>query len=228
MEPQLPSHPSPNAAAAKAAHPAGALDKLRTLPIRWRILSIATLNILVAIIFAAVIWDGAKVLTSARNDLRESRESDRQLALLESQAGRLQSLIHRYFTQPDGDLLQEITELRKSLLGTLQNRAFVDPILSASAADVVRATERFVAGFDELRGVQTAIMDTYENQVLAPAREMSGLYAIVEGATTDRSALVWPALSKSRESFSTTLVQTDVFYLQHAPDAANEVMRNLE
>ena len=74
-------------------------------------------------IFTAVIWNGAQVLTSARNDLRETRESDRLLALLESQAGRLQSLIHRYFTQPNADLLQEITELRKSLLGTLKNRA---------------------------------------------------------------------------------------------------------
>src|SRR5580692_5830781 len=228
MEPQLPSHPSPNAAAAKAAHPAGALDKLRTLPIRWRILSIAALNIAVAIVFTAIIWNGAKVLASARSDLRESRESDRQLALLETQAGRLQSLIHRFFTQPDADLLQQITELRKSLLGTLQDRAFVDPLLSASAAEVVRATERFVAGFDELRGVQTAIMAAYENEVLAPAREMSGLYAIVEGATTDRNSLIWPALSKSRESFSTTLVLTDVFYLQHETDTAAEVTRDLE
>src|SRR5580692_10553740 len=228
MEPQLPSHPSPNAAAAKAAHPAGALDRLRKLPIRWRILSIATLNIAIAIVFTAIIWNGAQVLTVARGELRESREADRQLAVLQDQAGRLQGLIHRYFTQPDADVLQEITELRKSLLGTLQNRAFVDPVFAASVADVVQATERFVAGFDDLRNVQAAIMDTYENQVLAPAREMSGLYAIVEGATTDRSALVWPALSKSRESFSTTLVQTDVFYLQHEAYTATAVMRNLE
>jgi signal transduction histidine kinase len=228
MAPNLPSCRSSNAATAQAAHAVGALDWLRKLPIHWRILSIATLNTAVAAIFTAIIWNGAQVLTSARSDLRESRESDRQLGLLQSQAGRLQSLIHRYFTQPDGDLLREITELRTSLLGTLQNRAFVDPILSASAADVVQATERFVAGFDELRSMQTAIMDTYENQVLKPAREMAGLYAIVEGATSDRSALVWPALSKSRESFSTTLVLTNVFYLQHETDAATEATRNLE
>ena len=227
MDPDLQSSPSSSPAPATAAA-SGMLDRLRKLPIRWRILSIATLNIAIAVVFTALIWNGAQVLTAARGELRESREADRQLAVLEDQAGRLQGLIHRYFTQPDADVLQEITELRKSLLGTLQNRAFVDPVFAASAADVVQATERFVAGFDDLRNVQAAIMDTYENQVLAPAREMSGLYAIAEGATTDRSALVWPALSKSRESFSTTLVQTDVFYLQHAPDAADEVMRNLE
>ncbi|HWF96973.1 MAG TPA: HAMP domain-containing sensor histidine kinase [Xanthobacteraceae bacterium] len=228
MEPHLQSRPTSNEAPATAAATSGALDRLRALPIRWRVLSIATLNIAIAVVFTAIIWNGAQVLTTARSELRESREADRQLAVLESQAGRLQGLIHRYFTQPDGDVLQEITELRKSLLGTLQNRAFVDPTFAASAADVVQATERFVAGFDDLRNVQTAIMDTYENQVLSPAREMSGLYAIVEGATTDRSALVWPALSKSRESFSTTLVQTNVFYLQHEADTAKEVMRNLE
>jgi signal transduction histidine kinase len=228
MEPHSPSRLSSNPATPKAAHASGALDRLRALPIRWRILSIATLNIAIAAVFTSLIWNGAQVLTAARSDLRASRESDRQLAILESQAGRLQGLIHRYFTQPDVDLLQQINELRRSLLGTLQDRAFIDPLLSASAADVVQATERFVAGFDELRNVQSAITDTYENEVLTPAREMSGLYAIVEGATTDRNSLIWPALSKSRESFSTTLVQTDVFYLQHETDTAADVTRSLE
>src|SRR5258708_617404 len=136
MEPPLQSRQPSTVATPKAAHALGALDRLRALPIRWRILSIAVLNIAVALVFTAIIWNGAQVLTSARSDLRESRESDRQLAVLEDQAGRLQSLIHRYFTQPDGEVLQEITQLRKSLLGTLRDRAFLDPILAASAADV--------------------------------------------------------------------------------------------
>ena len=46
------------------------LEALRVLPIRSRILVIAALNIIVAVIFAAVIWDGAQDLTAARNDLR--------------------------------------------------------------------------------------------------------------------------------------------------------------
>lgn len=204
------------------------LQRLRALPIRWRILSIAIVNIAIAVLFTALIWNGAGVISAARSDLRQSREADRQLLLLEAEAGRLQSLIHRYFTQPDADLLHQITDLRASLLGTLQNPAFMDPLLAASAVEVRQATERFVAGFDELRNLQTAITGIYEQQVLAPAREMAGLYAIVEGATTDRNALVWPALSKSRESFSTTLVLTNVFYLQHEAESAAEVTRNLE
>jgi signal transduction histidine kinase len=227
METHPPSRPSSTAAAAKDTSLA-ALHRLRILPIRWRILSIATLNIAIAAVFTALIWNGAQVLTAARSDLRASRESDRRLAVLENQAGHLQGLIHRYFTQPDNDVLQQITQLRQSLLDTLRDRAFVGPLLSASAADVVAATERFVAGFDELRNVQSAIMDTYEHQVLTPAREMTDLYTIVEGATTDRNALIWPSLSKAREAFSTTLVLTNVFYLQHETDAAAEVARNLE
>ena len=65
----------------------GAGQALRTLPIRWRILSIATLNIAIALVFTAIIWNGAQVLTAARNELRETRESDRLLALLEEPAG---------------------------------------------------------------------------------------------------------------------------------------------
>src|SRR5829696_258533 len=212
----------------KARDAIGSLPMLRALRIRWRILSLAAFNVLMAAIFAVVIWDGAQTLRSARNELRWTRDSDRLLALLESQTGHLQSLIHRYFTQPNADLLNEIMDVRTALLGTLNDRAAVDPILAGSAAELVRTTERFVAGFGDLRAVQATIATTYEHQVLVPAREMSGLYAIVEGATRDRTALIWPALSKSRESFSTTLVLTNVFYLTQARDVAEEVTRNLE
>jgi hypothetical protein len=55
------------------------LEAVRALPIRWRILLIAALNTIVAIICAAVIWDGAGDLTLARNELRQSPESDPSL-----------------------------------------------------------------------------------------------------------------------------------------------------
>jgi signal transduction histidine kinase len=203
------------------------LEALRALPIRSRILLLAALNTIVAIICAAVIWDGAQDLTLARNELRQSRDSDRLLVELESQAGRLQNLIHRYFNQPNTDLLTEITGLRETLLGTLVNRASRDPILSRSAEDLMQSTERFVKGFSDLRNVQSAISTSYENQVLKPAHEMAGLYAILEDATKG-NALIWPALNKSRESFSTTLVLTNVFYLTPSRETAEEVTKNLE
>jgi signal transduction histidine kinase len=203
------------------------LEAVRALPIRWRILLIAALNTIVAIICAAVIWDGAGDLTLARNELRQSRESDRLLVLLESQVANLQNLIHRYFTQPNDDLLQQITVLRDTLLGTLVNRASNDPILSRSAEDLMQATERFVKGFSDLRNVQSAITTSYENQVLKPAHEMAGLYAILEDAAKT-GGLIVPALNKSRESFSTTLVLTNVFYLTPTRETAEEVSKNLE
>src|SRR5262245_3539303 len=203
------------------------LETLRALPIRWRILLIAALNTIVAVICAGVIWDGAGDLTLARNELRQSRDSERLLVLLESQAANLQNLIHRYFTQPNDDLLKEINNLRDALLGTLVNRASNDPILSRSVEDLMQVTDRLVKGFGDLRNVQSAITTSYENQVLKPAHEMAGLYAILED-TTKNGGLIVPALNKSRESFSTTLVLTNVFYLTPLSDTADNVAKNLD
>jgi signal transduction histidine kinase len=224
----LQDHALPSALTGTQRTTAGSRQFLRRLPIRWRVLTIAALIVVVADIFAGVIWSSAQVLRAARNELRQTRDSDRLLSVLENQANELQSLIHRYFTQPNDDLLKEITELRGSLLDGLRNRAAVDPTLGYSSDDLVKATESFVAGFEELRNVQSTIGATYEHQVLAPAREMSGLYAIIEGATKERTALIWPSLSKSRDSFSTNLVLTNSFYLTRARETAEEITRNLE
>src|SRR5262249_22123526 len=98
---------------------------MRQLPIRWRILSLAALNALVVFVFPAVIWDGARILTDARNELRQTRDSERLLTQLESEAIRLQGFIHRYFTLPNEALLKEITELRETVLTTLKVHAAV-------------------------------------------------------------------------------------------------------
>ena len=81
-------------------------QRIRALPIRWRIVAIAGLNTAVVLLLTALIWDGARGLTTAWNDLRQARQSDRLLVSLESEAVRLQSLIHRYFNQPQANLLQ--------------------------------------------------------------------------------------------------------------------------
>ena len=105
---------------------------VRAVPIRWRILSIAALNSAVVVVLAALIWNGAKVLGSAWDDVRQVRESDKILALLESETGRLQNLIHRYINQPSPELFAEILLLREAVLGTLTTRASTDPMLSGS------------------------------------------------------------------------------------------------
>ncbi|MEH2559989.1 signal transduction histidine kinase [Bradyrhizobium algeriense] len=201
---------------------------LRAVPIRWRILSIAGLNSAVVVVLAVLIWNGAKVLGSAWDDVRQVRESDKILALLESETSRLQNLIHRYINQPSPDLFAEILLLREAVLGTLTTRAANDPMLSGSVERLEHVTDRFLNGFGELRAVQATITRTYEQQVLGPAREMAGLYSIIEGATGHRDAQIWPALGKSREAFTAMLVATNAYYLSRASTSAEDARRNTE
>jgi signal transduction histidine kinase len=88
-------------------------------------------------------------------------------------------------------------------------------------------TERFLQGFSEVRAVQNTITHTYENDVIKPAKEMAGLYAIIEGAIGKREALLLPSLGKSREAFTASLVAANAFYLSLASDAAEEARRNI-
>jgi signal transduction histidine kinase len=206
----------------------GVVDLARSVPIRWRILSIAALNSLVVLVLAGMIWSGAQVLGSAWDDVRQVRESDKILALLESETGRLQNLIHRYINQPSPELFAEILLLREAVLGTLTTRASTDPMLSGSVAELERVTERFLNGFGELRAVQATISKTYEDDVLKPAKDMAGLYSIIEGATGHRDALIWPSLGKSREAFTAMLVAANAYYLSVATNSAEDARRNTE
>ena len=201
---------------------------VRAVPIRWRILSIAGLNSAVVVVLVAMIWNGSQVLGSAWDDVRQVRESDKILAVLESETGRLQNLIHRYINQPSPELFAEILLLREAVMGTLTTRASTDPMLSGSVEELERVTERFLNGFGELRGVQATISKTYEDQVLTPARDMAGLYSIIEGATGHRDALIWPSLGKSREAFTAMLVAANAYYLSLASASAEEARRNTE
>jgi signal transduction histidine kinase len=218
--------------AAPGARPRGSLDLetesvVRVLPIRWRLLSIAALNMIVAFILAALIWNGANVLSRAWDDVRKVRESDKLLVQLESEASRLQNLIHRYINQPSQEVLTEILGLHGEVLSTLRNRGAVDPVLSGSADELRAVTERFLQGFGEVREVQMTIAQTYENDVLKPAKDMAGLYAIIEGAIGRRDSLLLPSLGKSREAFTASLVAANAFYLSLASDAADEARRNI-
>lgn len=204
------------------------MSLVRSLPIRWRILSIAGVNAAVFLVLAGLIWNGAKELNRAWDEVRKVRESDRVLALLEGEAGRLQNLIHRYINQPSPQIFAEILLLREAVLGTLRNRGATDPMLSGSVDELERATDRFLAGFGDLRAEQAATAKTYEEQVLAPAREMSGLYAIIDSAVGQRDSLIWPPLGKSREAFAAMLVAANSYYLSIASDSAEEARTNIE
>src|SRR5262249_31327706 len=99
---------------------------------------------------------------------------------------------------------------------------------SIGITDELRAvTERFLQGFGEVRALQTTIAHTYESDVLKPAREMAGLYAIIEGAVGVRDALLLLPLGRSREEFTASLVAANAFYLSLASDAADEARKNI-
>ncbi len=201
---------------------------VRAIPIRWRILSIAALNSAVVLVLAALIWSGTNVLRTAWEDVRQVRESDKILAVLEGETGRLQNLIHRYINQPSPEQFAEILLLREAVLGTLSTRASTDPMLSGSVDELERVTERFLNGFGELRVLQTKIAKTYDEEVQKPAREMAGLYSIIEGATGRRDAAIWPPLEKSREAFTTMLVAANAYYLSQASASADEARKSTE
>jgi signal transduction histidine kinase len=201
---------------------------VRAVPIRWRILSIAALNSAVVVVLVAMIWNGVQVLGSAWDDVRQMRESDGILTRLESETRRLQNLIHRYINQPSPELSAEISHLREVVLGTLTTRAATDPSLAGSAQQLERITERFLNGFSKLSSVQATITKTYEEEVLGPARDMAGLYSIIEGATGHRDALIWPSLGKSREAFTAMLVAANAYYLSLASASAEDARRNTE
>jgi signal transduction histidine kinase len=200
---------------------------VRLLPIRWRILSIAGLNTGVVIVLAALIWNGANVLSSAWDELRQVRQSDQLLGLLASEAGRLQNLIHRYMNQPSPEIFAEILLLREAVLGTLRRRGSSDPMLSGSVDELALVTERFFNGFGDLRVEQSRISDTYETSVLKAARDMANLFADVERAVERADASIWPALGRSREAFAAALVAVNRYYLSPAAHAAEEARKNI-
>ncbi len=201
---------------------------VRALPIGWRILSIAVLNSAVVVILGGLIWTGGSTLSRSWDELRQVRESDLLLVLLEGEAGRLQNLIHRYINEPSPEIFAEILLVREAVLGTLRTRSPGDPVLASAMSDLAGVTERFLDGFNELRAVQATITQIYEDEVLRPAREMAGLYSILEGSIAQNDSLIRPSLGKSREAFTATVVAANAYYLSLASAAVEEARRNTE
>jgi len=162
-----------------------------------------------------------------RDDVRRVRESDKLLVQLRSEAGQLQNLIHRYINQPNEQLLAQILGLHGDVLSTLRNRGAMDPVLSKSADQLRAVTEQFLQGFSKVREVQTTISQIYDDDMLKPAKDMAGLYAIIESSIGSRDALLLPSLGKSREAFTNSLLKANAFYLSLAPDAAEEALTNI-
>src|SRR5262249_23231745 len=164
---------------------------------------------------------GANVLDDSWDDVRRARESDKLLVQLEGEASRLQNLLHRYINQPSDSLLTEIIWLHGEVLSTLRNRGAIDPVVSGSADELRTATERFLNGFEKVRTLQETITQSYENDVSTPAKDMAGLYGVIEDAIGRH------ALAKARDAFRAGLLAANTFYLRFTPEAANEARNNI-
>jgi signal transduction histidine kinase len=205
-----------------------ASEMLRRIPVRWRIATVVILNLAFIALLMLLIGSGARAIRIAWSDLQEARRVDRLLSSIENDAGRLQTLIHRYFALPNEAVLGEIEQRRKALLAKLALEKEIDLALQNPARSVTSVTERFMLGFDELRSVRETISSIYENEIRKPASELSQLYSVVETAMADRSALVAPSLGKSREAFSVFLVAINDYYLTQSVQAQREAARSIE
>jgi signal transduction histidine kinase len=200
---------------------------LRLLPIRGRILSIAALNTAVVFFLTLLILDGAKQLNSAWAELLEVRRKDQVLASVGVDSARLQSLIHRYFTQSDADLLVQIEFTRRSLIETLASSDNPSDI-GSSSRELATYTNRLITGFERLRSVRQRISEIYDGEVLKLSREIASLYAILESTLRGNTGLIVPALSKSRETFSNVLVAANGYYLTFSANSAQEAFSGIE
>ncbi len=201
---------------------------VRRIPIRPRIFLVAAINVAVILVLAILLWVSSRLVNETWTELQQVRASERLVATIETEAGRVQSLIHRYFIQPTPEVLAEIEARWSSITGDLFLQASTDEALAGHAQALRDLTNKLVSGFDRLRAARSETTSLYEEQVLKPSREMSGLYAILESTISDRAALIAAPLSKSREAFATTAVAINSYYLSISSDAANEALGNLD
>jgi signal transduction histidine kinase len=200
---------------------------LRRIPIRWRILSIAVVNAAVVLILAGLLGDSASIVNNTWSDLVKVRASERVVSQIDSESGRIQSLIHRYFTQPSPELLAEVESRWNALQSNLIPLAAEDPVLRPATRSLSDITNRLVGGFDALRAVRDKTAEIFDGEVLTPTKEMTGLYSIIESTIEGRNSLLSPSLRKSRENFSAALVAINAYYLSLSAASAREAVSNL-
>lgn len=201
------------------------LDTVRLLPIRWRIFAIAALNSGLAALLLVSVWSAAQVLEKAWAELRQAQQTEHLLGQIDRETERLQGLIHRYNTQPDGKILDRITALRSGLIARLRDETQADLLAADSAAQLTRLIDRVLAGFDGLREMRAGIRQTYDLKVSRPSREMAGLYGVIENLESPSRAALLPPLGKSRDAYHAMLLAANAYYLSTSSSSAAEVSR---
>jgi len=203
---------------------------IRFIPIAWRIPLVVALNAAVALSVGLLGWQGARVVQTDLDELRVVQLRGRSLSDIDAQASRLQSLIRQYLNNPTDEVLKEISrrseDLFSALAATTQDQRMSDEI-----AQMNEAARRFVAGFQQLKGINAEIARIYESEVVRTASEMSGLYAILNSTVRTRpSSLLAPALVKSHEDFVEAVISVNTFYFNPSPvrlSAAHDALARL-
>jgi signal transduction histidine kinase len=199
---------------------------VRSVPIRWRVLSIAIINTLAVLLLGLLVVTYANVLSGAWSSLSQARNTDRVLVAFGTDVERVQGMIHRYLTQPSELVQAEINRQRQDLLSRLEAIKASESSRAVDITEISITMLRLFTGFESLRANRALVVRIYEEEVLKPAREMAGLYAILTTSTSSAS-LLWPALNRSRDAFSNALVGANSFYLSQTLRAASDARENI-
>jgi signal transduction histidine kinase/DNA-binding response OmpR family regulator len=200
-------------------------ERLRAIPIAWRIPLAVAFNVAVALGAGLLGWYGVATMHANLTELTQVQSRDRALADIDLRATRLQGLIRSTLHDPGGDALDQITRRTEDLFAALA----ATPGESQDITRMNDAAQRFVAGFQHLRTVDAGIAGLYQAQVLQTASEMSGLYAVLDAALdaapADRQS---PALTRSHEDFVAALIAINGFYFDASPASVAAARDSLE
>ncbi|MBF0324446.1 MAG: response regulator [Alphaproteobacteria bacterium] len=191
---------------------------IRFLPISWRIPLVVGLNAVVVIAIALLAWQGAALVGADIDELRLVQGRIHQLTAIDAQSGRLQSQIRQYLNTPSDEALKDIIRRSEDLFAALADPTLAQSVGPSELTQITDAARRFVAGFQRLKAINAEIARIYESDIVQSAKELSGLYSILNASVRSRpGSLLEPALVKSHEHFVEALIAVNTFYFTGDP-----------
>jgi signal transduction histidine kinase/DNA-binding response OmpR family regulator len=209
--------------------PRSLIERLRRLPIAWRIPLVVVLNAAMALGIGSLGWHVATQVKGELDDLVVTQQRVRALAEINSQADRLENLIRQYLNSPTDDVLVDITKRSTALFEALGHTSASRPH-SEEIDRLHMAARRLIAGFQTLKSLNADLSRIYETQVLQTSSEITGLFSILNSTTrVVGGQLLTRGLVKAHETFVDSLVAINLFYFRpspaHAASAQDSVRR---
>ncbi len=201
---------------------------IRRIPVGWRVSLLVALNLAVFLALAAVVWHGKLVLDEQWAEIQRISAEKRLFDTIATDAGTLQSRIHRYLEQPSESVLTDIGRLRVRLLALLAGVQGRDADSTASLTQATKSSQQLFDGFDALRELNAGTRALYRDRVLKLGSESFGLYGILGEAAHSSGGMSSPLVSKSRENFTASLLAIDAFYFSGDQEALGRAHRGLD